>query len=38
MCNDHSIELVEQLKKIYYYYKRYIHEYICSLIDLKKDN
>ena len=38
ICNDHSIESVEQLKKIYYYCKRYIYEYICSLINFKKDN
>ena len=38
MCDDYSIESVKQLKKIYYYCKRYICKYVCSLIDLKKNN
>ena len=38
ICDDYSIELIEQLKKVCYYCKRYMHKYICSLINLKKDN
>ena len=38
MCDDYSIGLIEQLKKIYYYCKRYTHKYVCSLINFKKDN
>ena len=38
MCDDYSIESVKQLKKICCYCKRYIHEYICSLVNLEKDN
>ena len=38
MCDDYSIELVEQLKKICYYCERHIYKYICSLVGLKKDN
>ena len=38
ICDDYSIELMKQLKKICYYCKRYICKYICSLIDLKKNN
>ena len=38
MCDDHSIESVAQLKKVCHYCKRHIYEYICSLINLKKDN
>ena len=38
MCDDYSIESVKQLKKICYYCKRHIYEYICSLVSLKKDN
>ena len=38
MCDDYNIELIEWLKKICCYCKRYICEYICSLISLKEDN
>ena len=38
MCDNHSIESVEQLKKICCYCKRHIYEYICSLVGLKKNN
>ena len=38
MCNDYSIGSVKQLKKVCCYCKRYIYEYICSLVSLKKDN
>ena len=38
MCDDYSIESVKQLKKICCYCKRYMHEYVCSLINLKEDN
>ena len=38
ICDDHSLRSVEQLKKICYYYKRHTHEYICSLVNLEKDN
>ena len=38
MCDDHSIESIEQLKKVCYYCERYIHKYVCSLVDLKKNN
>ena len=38
MCDDYSIGSIERLKKICHYYKRHMHEYICSLIGLKKNN
>ena len=38
MCDNYSIELMKQLKKVYCYCKRHIYKYVCSLISLKKDN
>ena len=38
MYNDYSIGSVKQLKKVCCYCKRYICEYVCSLIDLEEDN
>ena len=35
MCDDHSIESVKQLKKIYYYCKRHTYKYIYSLVSFK---
>ena len=38
MCDDYSIESVKQLKKVYCYCERHIYEYVCSLVNLKKNN
>ena len=38
MCNDHSIGLIEWLKKICYYCKRHTYKYIHSLVNFKEDN